>query len=93
MFVGQQAVVRCPPDAPGETNLDGSLPETWMQGRIHETLARHERGFMLHVIEVTGFKWAWADPWGAYDGVPFALAREIPGTAILQWVDTWPRRR
>jgi hypothetical protein len=84
--IGQIVTVRCPP-------CQGDPTETWLRGIVRRTLARNEEsGHAVHVIEVQQFKWAAADAWGYYDGVPEVLAREIPQKFELEWLDTWPRR-
>ena len=86
IVIGQDVTVRCP--------ADGSEPETWMRGWVSHTLARSAAvdGFAVHVIDVRLFKWNWTDAWRLYDGVPHVIAREMPGTSVLEWIDTWPRR-
>lgn len=84
--IGQVVTVRCPA-------LPNESEDTWLRGVVRRTLARNERtGHAVHVVEVEQFKWAAVDAWGEYDGVPEILAREVPRTAVLEWVDTWPRR-
>src|SRR6185503_8503327 len=84
--IGQIVTVRCPPDG-------NDLTETWLRGIVRRTLARNEQsGHAVHVIEVQEFKWAAADAWGHYDGVPEVIARERPGTSVLEWLGTWRRR-
>lgn len=90
---GATVTINCPWDG---RDGDG---DTWLRGTIEETVAAcAATGFAVHVVRVTAFKWARADTWGPYDGVPCVLAREGPDEwqgreSVLQWVDTWPRRR
>ena len=74
-------------------NRDTHESENWARGVIKETIAAHPSGsHALHVVRINAFKWAEADPWGPYDGVPEVLARETRGIDELTQVDTWPRR-
>lgn len=89
--LGDVVIVRC--------LASESEPETYLLGRISETLAAG-RFHALHAVAPESFKWGLFQPWGAYDGVRFVLAREhLPGCRhgfgfrdTLEWLDTWPRR-
>lgn len=71
----------------------GGDPETWLEGRIVDTLTRsRNHSHALHVVRALRFKWEHDDPWGPYTGVPKMLARETSGVEELEWLDTWPRR-
>ncbi|MBF6570509.1 MAG: hypothetical protein IVW54_16705 [Candidatus Binataceae bacterium] len=83
---GTTVTIRCPWDG-----RDGDS-DTWMQGEIVKTIAASTTGHYVHVVRVKLFKWAEAEAWGPYDGVPEVIAREAPNQGILAWVDTWPRR-
>jgi hypothetical protein len=84
MNIGDTVSIHFPDDGEGES---------WSRGVILDTIAQHPSdSHAVHVINVNAFKWEKRDQWGAYDGVPQILAREVKGQSELTFVDTWPRR-
>jgi len=81
---GELALIHLPAD------VSKKLPEAWLSGPIHSTIAGDGKTHALHIVNPLEYK-PDGENWRRYDGAPQVLAREKAGIYELEFLDTWPR--